>query len=92
MRLYKKTICLVLPITVAFLILTITFSVLQSNNPANTLFAILANICICILTSGILICIQSTIGFYVARKESVLLFYKETMILEKRLLITLIKT
>lgn len=86
MKIYKKTIYVVMPITIIFLFLTIVFSILQSKNTTCVLYVTLANICICILTSGLLICVQSFIGFYVARKEAILSFYKEVMILEKNII------
>lgn len=85
MRLHKKTLKILVPITMLFLMLTIAFSFLQFKFSNVLAYSIINNICICILTSGLLICVQSIIAFYIDRKEAVLLFYKETIMFEKKL-------
>lgn len=76
----KTTLLIATVISLAF---TIFFSYLQVKSPAATCYSIYNNIIICILTGCTITLIQAFIGYGNAKREAVLKFYKNTLILEK---------
>lgn len=72
-------------LSILFVFISILFSYLQFIYSTNVLFSILNNISICILTGAIITMCQACIGYGTAKRESLLLFYKNAIILEKKI-------
>ena len=70
---------IVLLITVAIL------SYLQANYIDNAWYAIFNNIAICILTGGLVALFQSIIGYRNAKRDSLLVYYKDLILLEYKI-------
>ena len=70
-------------ITIISAIATIVCSYFQLNNPNIVALQIINNIVICLLSGCLLIFIQSVISYNYTKRESILCFYKNIMILEK---------
>lgn len=66
-------------------IFTIAFTWLQMKYPVEPLFAVINNISICVLTGGIISIVQSILAFHNTKKESILEFYRQAIVLENNI-------
>jgi hypothetical protein len=68
------------------ILITAILTGIQVNNPNNTLVAILNNIIICFLTGGIILFFQAIIGYKNAKRECLLAYYKDLILLEDKII------
>ena len=66
-------------------IITIIFSYLQIIYKDIAVYAILNNVFICILTGGIVTFIQAVIGYRNSKRDIILAFYKDLMVIEYKI-------
>lgn len=69
-----------------FLLITVIFSYLQATYINQTIFAILNNISICILTGCLIALLQFIIGYHNAKHDHLLSFYKSIILLEDKII------
>ena len=72
-------------ISAIFLLTTILFSYLQEKYSCITVFAIINNISICILTGCLIALLQFIIGYHNAKHDHLLSFYKSIILLEDKI-------
>lgn len=68
-----------------FLLTTILFSYLQEKYSCITVFAIINNISICILTGCLIALLQFIIGYHNAKHDQLLSFYRSIILLEEKI-------
>jgi hypothetical protein len=73
-------------ISAIFLLTTILFSYLQEKYSCITVFAIINNISICILTGCLIALLQFIIGYHNAKHDHLLSFYKSIILLEDKII------
>ena len=73
-------------VTAIFTITTIIFTALQLKHKASVTFSIINNISICILTGCAIALIQAVIGYKTAKHDSLLIFYKDAIMLEDKII------
>lgn len=86
MRYYKRLIIYVGISSAVLILITTILTWVQVNNSNNTLVAILNNIIICFLTGGIILFFQAIIGFKNAKRECLLAYYKDLILLEDKII------
>ena len=72
-------------ISAIFLLTTILFSYLQEKYSCITVFAIINNISICILTGCLIALLQFIIGYHNAKHDQLLSFYRSIILLEEKI-------
>lgn len=82
-RKLKNALCFV---TAIFIITTIIFTVLQLKYQTSIACSIINNISICILTGCVIALIQAVIGYKTAKHDSLLIFYKDAIMLEDKII------
>lgn len=70
---------------IVLLIAVAILSYLQANYIDNAWYAIFNNIAICILTGGLVALFQSIIGYRNAKRDSLLVYYKDIILLEDKI-------
>ena len=72
-------------ISIAFFLITVIFSYLQVTNIDKTVYAILNNLSICILTGCLIALLQFGIGYHNAKYSDLLSYYKDLILLEEKI-------
>lgn len=86
MRYYKQLVIHVGISSAVLILITAILTGIQVNNSNNTLVSILNNIIICFLTGGIILFFQAIIGYKNAKRECLLAYYKDLILLEDKII------
>lgn len=85
MKFYKHVIYWMTCISIFFTITTIVFTYLQIVNDKRVVFSIINNISICVLTGCAIALLQSIIGYINTKHDCLLVFYKDLLMLEEKI-------
>lgn len=86
MRYYKQLVIYVGISSTLLALITAILTAEQGTNANNTWVAILNNIFICFLTGGIILFLQAVIGYKNAKRECLLTYYKDLILLEDKII------
>lgn len=86
MRYHRKLKNALYIVTAIFIITTIIFTALQLKYQTSIACSIINNISICILTGCVIALIQAVIGYKTAKHDSLLVFYKDAIMLEDKII------
>lgn len=86
MRYYRHMRNWMIVISALFLIFTVLFSVFQVKYQDESIYSILNNISICILTGCLIALIQFVVGYHNSKRDTLLVYYKDLILLEKKII------